>query len=61
MEPKEKEEELLKSVALQTVNAALVGRRRPEQELIRSRKHWSERARSEAFAFDVERHTGVKC
>ncbi len=35
MEPKEKEEELLKSVALQTANAVLVARRRAEQELIR--------------------------
>ena len=34
MEPKEKEEELLKSVALQTANAVLVARRRAEQELI---------------------------
>ena len=35
MEPKEKEEELLKSVALQTANAVLVARRRAEHELIR--------------------------
>ena len=35
MEPKENEEELLKSVALQTANAVLVARRRAEQELIR--------------------------
>jgi len=34
MDPKEKEEELLKSVALQTANAVLVARRRAEQELI---------------------------
>ena len=34
MKTKEKEEKLLKSVALQTANAALVGRRRAEQELI---------------------------
>ena len=35
MEPKEKEEESLKSVALQTANAVLVARRRAEHELIR--------------------------
>jgi PAS domain S-box-containing protein len=35
MEAKEKEEELLKSVALQTANAVLVARRRAEQELVR--------------------------
>ena len=35
MEPKEKEEELLKSAALQTANAVLVARRRAEHELIR--------------------------
>jgi PAS domain S-box-containing protein len=34
MEPKEKEEKLLKSVALQTANAVLVARRRAEQESI---------------------------
>ena len=34
MDPKEKEEQLLKSVTLQTANAVLVARRRAEQELI---------------------------
>jgi PAS domain S-box-containing protein len=34
MEPKEKEEQLLRSVALQTANAVLVARRRAEQELL---------------------------
>ena len=34
MESEEKEEELLKSAALQTANAVLVARRRAEQELV---------------------------
>jgi hypothetical protein len=34
MDPKEKEEELLKSVALQTANAVLAARSRADQELI---------------------------
>ena len=34
MENKEKEEQLLKSAALQTANAVLVARRRAEQELV---------------------------
>ena len=35
MEPKENEEELLKSAALQTANAVLAARRRAEHKLIR--------------------------
>jgi PAS domain S-box-containing protein len=44
MEPKDKEEELLRSVALQTANAVLVARRRAEQELIQIKEALEEKS-----------------
>ena len=61
MEPKENEEELLKSAALQTANAVLVARRRAEQELIRDQGRTREKERgAHAFALHDERHAGVE-
>jgi PAS domain S-box-containing protein len=45
MEPKENEEELLKSAALQTANAVLVARRRAEQELIQIKDELEKKSR----------------
>lgn len=53
MKPKEDEEELLKSVALQTANSILVARRRAEQELLKTKEELEAKTAELAHSLSV--------
>ena len=53
MEPRENEEQLLKSTALQTANAILLARRRAEQELVQAKEVLEEKTEELAHSLSM--------
>ena len=60
MEPRENEEQLLKSAALQTASSVLIARRRAEDQLLQAKEALEKKSAELALSpFDDERDFGI--